>query len=82
MAFMDTASFEKITQEQIDLEEARTKEEERLYRGIRAPEITAGFGNLGPHEFEEYPDGPSRDELEDAALADAAMAVDDPWSEL
>lgn len=76
---MSTASFEQITPEQVRQEIAR--EQERRHRKLRAPDATVAFGEIGPHDFAEFPEGPSFEEIADRPLADAAGEVEDPWAE-
>jgi hypothetical protein len=49
--------------------------------GFEMPEPTYAFGAIGPFEPTGHPSVPSRAEIEDRPLLEAAMAIKDPWAD-
>jgi|HubBroStandDraft_3_1064219.scaffolds.fasta_scaffold03608_4 hypothetical protein len=56
-----------------------TSEETREDDGFEMPEPTRTFGPVGPPDPTSYRSVPSRADLEDRSLVEAAMAIKDPW---
>lgn len=45
------------------------------------PKPTYAFGPMGPFDPDDGRSGPSRAEIEDRPLVEAAMRIEDPWAE-